>query len=244
MLSTLILQQKIAARKSIAKLTSRLKSLRDEERLSTTKVIEDERAFLNYDFSKVSNISDLVELIHKTRFNTRSKNTKYAALRVMAEEPINLPGAPAENPTFNPDGDNKPMFGNLISVLEEEVTEELSRMDRQRLPSQNDLTRWALKDAVLAYYKGLNLPPNTQIVETVFDDRLVPKLAPDFDVVYGMWLDRLYNLTRRDDKYTLEPDEYDKAEKDVQVNETGMRGSAFEKQLDRYREEFMQKLKR
>jgi len=244
MLSTLILQQKIAARKAIAKLTSGLKNLKGEERFNMMKVIGDERDFLNYDFSKIDNISDLVDLIHRTRFSTRSKMPKYAAFRLIAEEPINLPGAPAENPSLNPDGDIKPLFGNLISLLEQEVTEELDRLNLRRVPSQNDLTRWALKDAVLAFYQGLNLPPNTKIVQTVFDDRLVPQLAPDFDVIHRMWLDRLYNLTRRDDKFTLESGEYEKAEKDVAENETGMRGSAFEKQLDRYREEFMQKLQR
>lgn len=244
MLSKLILQQKIAARKSIARLTSRLKYLKGDNLSHAVKIIEDERRFLSCDFDLVDNISELIKIIDSVRFNNRSKMTKKALIEIWAEEAISLPGGPAEDPTFNPDNDYKPLFGNLLAVLEHEVVEELSKMERKRVSSQDDLTRWALKDAVLAYYKGLNLPPNTKIVETIFDDRLVPKLAPNFDIIYGMWLERLYNMTRRDDKYTLEPDEYDKAEKDVQLNETGMRGSAFEKQLDRYREEFMKKLKR
>ena len=52
---------------------------------------------------------------------------------------------------------------------------------------------------------------------------------------------KLDELKRRDDKYTLMEEEFDKAEADLLE---GMRGSAFEKQLDRYREEFMQKLAR
>jgi len=125
--------------------------------------------------------------------------------------------------------------------LKQEVADEKAIVERKRSPSQNDLTRWALKDAVLAFYQGLNLPENTVIVDTLYDDRLITKLAPDFDVIANIWMEKLDELKRKDDKFALDYDEYDKAEADLA---DGMRGSAFEKQLDRYREEFMQKLKR
>lgn len=235
MLSDLILQQKIAARKSVAQLKLALKGATGEERGHILKSIGYERAFLEQDFSKIRSVTDLYSALSQTRILC-------AASVKVAEEPIGLPGAPAENTMENPDGDVKPTYGNLLVVLEEEVNEELSRMASRRLPSQNDLRRWALKDAVLEFYKNMNLPADTKVVETVLDNRLVTQLAPDFDVLYKMWLQRLYDLTRRDDKYTLNSGEYDEAENDVTLNETGMRGSAFEKQLDRYREEFVEKL--
>lgn len=243
----LLRRQRIAARKSIATKKQQLAGLKSEARLSVLNAIERERQFFDAALWKNTHnldIDGVMKIIH-TRHRPLSLQSSYNNCReckkVLAEMPINLPGAPAENKTTNPDGDVKPMFGSLLAVLENEVNEERQRLDRMRVPSQNDLTRWALKDAVLEFYRNMNLPENTQIVETAFDDRLLPKLAPDFDIIYQMWNQRLYDLTRRNDKYTLQSDEFDKAEKDL---EEGMRGSAFEKQLDRYREEFMQKLKR
>lgn len=141
----------------------------------------------------------------------------------------------------NLENELKPKFGNLISVLEREVFNEKNKIENKNFPSQNDLTRWALKDAVLSYYQGLNIPEDMIVVDTLYDDRLISKLAPDFDIIAQIWMEKLNRLLYHTDKYALEKDEIDKAESDLA---DGMRGSAFEKQLDRYREEFMKKLKR
>lgn len=230
MINELILQQKIASRKAIAKLKVMLTGASLALRKDILLAIAKEREFLRLDSASIKDISDFAK--HASgRYKIR-----------VAEEPINLPGAPAEDVTENPEGDFRPTYGNLIDVLNREVQEEKSRMDSMKLPSQNDLRRWALKDATLAYYQSLNLPPNTKVLDTSLDHRLTSDLAPDFDVIYKMWLDRLRGLIDRDDKYALEEREFGEAEKDVMENETGMRGSAFEKQLDRYRADFVERL--
>jgi len=245
-LKLLIRNQKIAARKAIASYETAMIKQSDEERYKCIKQINNERKFLSYNFDTISNTRDLIALIHDLRHHNISKTGTYASCirckEVLAEMAIELPGAPAEHEAVpDQEEDLKPRFGNLIAVLEQEVADEKNNVERKRFPSQNDLTRWALKDAVLAYYQGLNMPDNFVAVDTLYDDRLTSRLAPDFDVIFEMWLKKLDELRRRDDKFTLEHDEYDKAEQDIA---DGMRGSAFEKQLDRYREEFMQKLKR
>jgi len=137
--------------------------------------------------------------------------------------------------------DNLPRAGNLLSVLKEEAEEEKQHIERSRIPSQNDLRRWALKDAVLSYYQGLNMPDDIIVVKNKFDDRLITEFAPDFSVIYNVWLTKLDELRRKNErsKFKLLQDEYDQVEEDILE---GMRGSAFEKQLDRYRIEFVQKL--
>jgi hypothetical protein len=161
---------------------------------------------------------------------------------IIAELGIELPGAPAQ--TADPEKDDSdilPRFGNLLGILRQEVAMENTKIERRRMPSQNDLTRWALKKVVLDFYEKIGLPPDTPVVVNRFDDRLITELAPDFDVIADMWIEELDKLYRRDDKYGLIMEEIDKARLDL---DDGMRGSAFEKQLDRYREEFMQKLVR
>lgn len=244
MLTKIILQHKIASRKNIARLNFKMSKLNDSNKAIAEEIIIGEKDFLSTRLCDINSMSDLVCIIDKTRAASLLLASEHPEIFISAEDAINLPGAPAESTDTNPDGDNKPLFGALMGVLREEVVLEVSRMDSMGTPTQDDLTRWALKDAVLEFYQRLNLPPNTKIVETIFDDRLVPQLSPDFDVIYRLWMERLDVLVRRDDKYTLISDEYDKAELDIKDSDTGMRGSAFEKQLDRYREDFMQKLKR
>jgi hypothetical protein len=242
----IIKQQKIIARKSIAALEIKLGTCDLNERLNIIKLIANEKSFLSLELKDIENIDDLLKIIHATKHYGLSKTSNHTnclyCKKVLSEMAIEMPGAPAEHESVPSNEDNlKPRFGNLIAVLKQEVLDELNRMERLRLPSQNDLTRWALKDAVLAFYQRLNIPEDVVVVDTLYDDRLITKLAPDFDVIADIWMEKLDELQRRNDKYTLESEEYDKADVDF---EEGMRGSAFEKQLDRYREEFMQKLKR
>ena len=235
-LNLLIKAQKIAARKAIAQYENSLHEKTGEDKLKTIKAIKEERDFLNTDFDNIDNIRDLIKKIHKLRHNNISKNSDYSncakCRNVLADASLALP---------EKDKDLRPRFGNLIAVLEQEVADEKATIERKRLPTQNDLLRWALKDAVLSYYQGLNFPENFVVVDVLYDDRLTTRLAPDFDVIAEIWMTKLDELKRRKDKYALNPDEYDEADQDLS---DGMRGSAFEKRLDRYREEFMKKLMR
>jgi predicted outer membrane lipoprotein len=180
------------------------------------------------DFSNIKTAEELLRLVHIRHGGQKdgcSSCVKLAAEFVEELEQLDI----------------LPRFGNLLFVLEEEANREKSELESKRSPSQNDLTRWALKDAVLAYYQGLNYPEDMPVVENRYNDRLITDLAPNFSAISNLWLERLDELKRRQDKYTLILEEFDKAENDLY---DGMRGSAFEKQLDRYREEFMKKLMR
>lgn len=245
-IKSLIKLQKIAARKSIALQNVKISKTNSHEQYSLFRVIADERKFLASNFNDVTDVHDLMDVVHGIRHNTISRAKGSIKCRfckeILAEMAIELPGAPAQYEA-QPDKEDelKPRFGNLIAVLQQEVQNENEKMERRRMPSQNDLTRWALKNAVLEFYQNLEEKDNVVVVDDLYDDRLSTALAPDFDVIYEMWMKKLDELQRRDDKYTLNSEEYDKAEDDMR---DGMRGSAFEKQLDRYREDFMQKLKR
>jgi hypothetical protein len=228
-LKKIIAQQKTIARKSIAY----AKLLSGDSQY--TRANSNDKQFLKYNFGKVATLDELMNVIHTIRHNGLNKAGKYkrctlcknilASIIDLDEKPIDI----------------LPKFGNLLAILEQEVNEENNNLSRKHLPSQNDLTRWALKNAVLAYYKNLNVPVDKPIIESRFDDRLVTELAPDFDVIAKIWIEKLDELKRRDDRYSLNMDEFDKAEADLKE---AMRGSAFEKQLDRYREEWMAKLPR
>jgi len=133
-----------------------------------------------------------------------------------------------------------PRIGNLLNILRKDIEEENVSLEYKKLPSQNDLTRWALKNAVLKFYINKNLPDDTAIVDSPNDDRLIVALAPDFDVIADLWFEQMDEMCKRNDKYRIEIEEYNRAQDDLN---NGMRGSAFEKQLDRFRKEFMQKIK-
>ena len=244
-LKALIRLQKVAARKSIAATNVKVSKIKSHEQYSMFRIIADERKFLSSDFSGINDVHDLMSIIHDIRHKSISRDATFLKCRfcrrVLAEMAIELPGGPAQNEATHDEKEDqlKPRFGNLIAVLEEEVQNEVANMERRQVPSQNDLTRWALKEAVLRWYKNQGMQDNTIVVDDIYDDRLITELAPDFSQIYEMWLEKLDELKRLDNRYTLNPDEFDKAHGDL-VN--GMRGSAFEKQLDRYREDFMQKL--
>jgi hypothetical protein len=245
-LKLLISNQKIAARKCIARYESQLHSISSINRDKILKRIKKEKEFLTYNFNNLQTIREIISIIHNFRHKGISKYSSYKdcleckkALKSISTQ------LPEQNDIVNVDtnleNELKPKFGNLISILEQEVFDEKNKIESKNFPSQNDLTRWALKDSVLSYYQGLNIPENMVVVDTLYDDRLISKLAPDFDVIAQIWIEKLNRLLYNTDKYALEKDEIDKAESDLA---DGMRGSAFEKQLDRYREEFMKKLKR
>lgn len=176
----------------------------------------------NFDFSRRYNaIKKAHRIMHDGSFHDCKK-----CIKILAEEEVKYE-------------DLLPRYGNLISVLENEAATEKALVERKLLPTQNDLLRWALKDAVLEYYQNLNYQQDDPVVESRQDDRLIESLAPDFDVIAGIWMRKLQELINRDDKYKLLEDEYKEVENDLSEK---MRGSAFEKRLDRYRQEFMSKL--
>lgn len=130
----------------------------------------------------------------------------------------------------------KPKFGNLLDLLQKELQSEAQKLEAKSLPSQNDLSRLALKSAVFDFYNEFDSAPDTIVVNNLHDDRLSVEFAPDFDVIAKIWFDKLDELKRRKDKYMLIDEEFDQAQDDLV---DGMRGSAFEKRLDRYRQDFM-----
>jgi hypothetical protein len=244
-LKLLILNQRIAARKSIVRHEARLHKVGTKHE-DLLKQIANERKFLAANLDNLNTTREVISAIHKFRHRDISKTSTYKncfeCKMALEEVSTQLPEFTPE-PIIDPKREEelKPRFGNLLAVLSQEVADEKAKVESKNFPSQNDLTRWALKDAVLAFYQGLNMPENTVVVDTLYDDRLVTQLAPDFDVIARIWMDKLKALVYRQDKYSLDDEEMEKAEADLA---DGMRGSAFEKQLDRYREEFMQKLKR
>ena len=110
--------------------------------------------------------------------------------------------------------------------------------------SDNDLKRLALKSAVYEYYMNLPYDPDTVAVDyegdltARHDNREIDKtdidLSPHKNAIYNIWMDKLGKLIR------------DKKLSEVEYDEAATRGipqgGAFEKQLDRYRQDFMKKL--
>jgi hypothetical protein len=219
-----IAHMKTDARKSKASITL-LAALQSHDNVIRC---DNEKAFLGLDFKKVKSFEDLMTIVHSVRHKGLSKAGRYTRCKLckkIAEEIADI----------------LPRMGNLLAILEQEEQQEKATVEAKRMPSQNDLTRWALKKAVLEYYQGFNYPPDKPIVMSRFDDRLIDELAPDFDVIARIWFQKLDELKQRNDRYTLNMHEEDRAEEDLL---DGMRGSAFEKQLDRFRIEFMSKLPR
>lgn len=224
-LKKIIAKQKAASRRAIA-----LNKIY-KDKISAPAVLN-ERAFLDYDFNNVKTIDELMSIIHMVKHFKISKAQKYTRCKLCKKIALEIQ---------QDIQDILPKMGNLLAVLEKEVADERAKVESRKLPSQNDITRWALKDAVLAYYQGLNYPSDKPVIENRLDIRLVDDLAPDFDVIAKIWLTKLDELKRRNDKYTLNEAEFDKAQADLSEK---MQGSAFEKALDRYRIEFMDKLPR
>jgi len=156
-----------------------------------------------------------------------------APTKVIAEMIPGLPGAPDEY--IYPD--SMPTFNRLMDILEREEAAEINSLQLDRSPSDTDIERWALRAAVLEYYRNLGIDYEEVVSETLGDDLMKREFAPNQEDIYVIWLRRLDEQSRSDDKHKLSMDKYDEA-----VNRGFGRGTAFEKQLDRYREDFMQKL--
>lgn len=211
---------RIAARKSIASMEMRLKGLKGCERSDILQRISGEQKFLEQDLSKINTFEELNNILLKTRF-------KYAEMMP------GLPGAP--NQYVYPD--SMPTFSRLMSVLEEMEREERESLEYDKNPSDNDIKRWALRAALLEYYKGIYSNPDAVVADYYEGLQIKRDFAPKQEDVFKIWIRRLEEQSRAKDKHKLSMDEYMEA-----VNRGYGRGTAFEKQLERYREDFMEEL--
>jgi hypothetical protein len=174
-------------------------------------------------------IDTMHKIKHRGSINSCDICAKYADF---ASE---LPGAPYQNLSFAPT--QLPTLSNLWSVLERNSMTERAQIESDPAPSQTALERFALKDAVLEYYKSLNIDANTQIVDGFGKDTALPPFAPNKESIYNIWCQKLYDLNRRNDKYHFDGKAYKH-----NIERGSPQGGAFEKQLDRYRDEFMNQI--
>ena len=223
-----IVSQRVNSRRRIASLEGELHGTSGQRRASILSEIAIEREFLSYSLDGVSDASDLAAAVSSGRCRMIPRMQT-----LLAELMPGLPGAPEQY--VYPD--SMPTFSRLMDVLEQDTQSELNSLQLDRNPSDTDIERWALHAAVLEYYKLLGVDFEEVVVESYGDDLMRRDLAPNQEDIYIIWLRRLEEQTRSDDKHRLSMDKYDEA-----VNRGFGRGTAFEKQLDRYREDFMQKL--
>jgi len=233
----LVVQQRLDARKSIARCEKMIKQLKSNDRHAIIKVMAVERAFLQFDFSGMSpnkiweKIAEIRHLKIADALNSSGRLVKFAEMMPT------VPGAPDAYVRPN----SMPKFNNLLNVLEQFFRVEDNRLQVDQRPSANDLKRWALKAAVLDYYKGLGVRPEQMtelnVADFVGSDLTTNMLTPNKDAIYNIWLQKLDNLTRSDDKYKLSMEEYDEA-----IQRGAPKSGAFEKMLERYREDFMNEL--
>lgn len=220
MIKSYITAHRVSARKSMASMEIQLKGLKGKERDAILQRINCERNFLYSDFSNIKSAEDLNNLLLNTRF-------KYAEMMP------GLPGAP--NQYVYPD--SMPTFSRLISVLEDMEREERESLEYDKNPSDNEIKRWALRAALLEYYRGLYSNPDAIVADYYEGLQIKRDFAPSQEEVFKIWIRRLEEQSRAKDKHKLSMDEYMEA-----VNRGYGRGTAFEKQLERYREDFMEKL--
>lgn len=136
---------------------------------------------------------------------------------------------------------NLPSLGKLCLVLEKQIENESREIDAKLSASENDFKRLALKEAVYEYYMDLPYPPDTIAVDYEGDltarrddedvDKTDVDLAPNKNEIYSRWMDKLSKLIREN--------KISEAEYDESADRGIPQGGAFEKQLDRYRQEFM-----
>jgi hypothetical protein len=127
-------------------------------------------------------------------------------------------------------------FNRLLATLEQLVIEEQAKYKNQA-PSQTDIERWALKSAVLDYYKGLGLQGSTIVVENPTQPKTIHEYAPDTNKVFTIWQQKLADLTKKTDVNQYALPKYDE-----NIERGTPQGGAFEKQLQRYREEFVSEM--
>jgi len=146
--------------------------------------------------------------------------------------------------TYEVPQQNLPTLGKLRMIIEKDLKDEYNKYRNDADQSDIDLKRLTLKESFLEYYNDLNYDYDTTIVDFESDmtlrrdDQDVDKsdfdLAPNKNEIYQRWMEKLNRYVR---EKKLSEYEYDEA------YERGIpQGGAFEKQLDRYRKDIMQKL--
>lgn len=130
-----------------------------------------------------------------------------------------------------------PTLGNLLEILKKELDTEEYNMELEDKPSNADITRLALKNAVYEYYSRIKMDQSTPAVSVYGDDRTIANLAPNKKIIFKLYCDTLNSNINSGDKFDVSNDLYD------EILAAGIpKGGAFEKRLDRYREEFMKRL--
>jgi hypothetical protein len=137
-----------------------------------------------------------------------------------------------------------PTFGKLKMVIEKDLEQELERYNNDYNKSDVDLKRLALKSAFFDYYNNLDYGPETEIVGYESDmtlrrdnkelEKTDFNFAPNKNEIYQRWMEKLNRYVREN---KLKEHEYDES-----YSRGIPQGGAFEKQLDRYRKQIMQKL--
>lgn len=224
MVYDIIKQHKIIARKNIAKYNKLLsKESNLTERLDILNKIANEECILNMNISSIGD-SSLLNTIHKLRHN--SSNNCQDCLTIKAQLGI-VNDAPPQV--------QLPTLGHLREILEENANSEWNSFGRS--PSSNDIKRWALKAAVSDYYNSLNYDVSNPVIDIPGSLRAINHLAPNKEWIFKSYVDKLNSMVQRNDAYRLDHREFDES------YDRGIpRGGAFEKQLDRYREDFMYQL--
>lgn len=167
-------------------------------------------------------------------------------LRVLAyaEMGIDLPGAPGQVTILENPQRPLPNLGKLRMILEKELEEEKMQFDNDNHQSNNDIKRLALKEAVLDYYNELPNDFETVVVDYEGDmtlrrdnqevDSSDHDFAPNKGDIYNRWMSKLEKYIK---EQRLSDAEFDEAA------ERGIpQGGAFEKQLDRYRKDFVKRM--
>lgn len=178
----------------------------------------------------------LLEIIRSNRLGLR--------VLAYAEMGLELPGAPEQKLLPENIPERMPNLGQLRAVLEKELQKEQQHFDNDTHQSDNDVKRLALKEVVLDYYNELPNDYETPVVDYEGDmtlrrdnqetDETDFDFAPNKNNIYSRWMDKLQRYIK-DGK--MSPAEYDEA------SERGTpQGGAFEKQLDRYRKDFVKQI--
>lgn len=140
--------------------------------------------------------------------------------------------------------ENLPTFGKLRSIIEKNYQKELDEFSNSTNNTNNDVKRLALKKVFMDYFNELDYGPEVIIVDYTGDmtlrrddqdvDNTDFDFAPNKNKIYNMWMEELNRYARAG--------RLDVAELDEAAERGIPQGGAFEKQLDRHRQEIMKEL--
>jgi len=193
-----------------------------------------ERAIINADLN-IYSPREILEFIHETRHDGSDNCSD--CLTITAELGIETPAEQnLVDPLVAPQAPEQkivlPTLGHLKEILENNANQEWSSQSVK--PTPTGLERWALKAAVSDYYNSLQQDSALPVVDAVGSLRTKYEFAPNKEAIYRFWIAKLDELKRLKllDNKRIE-----------QSTDRGIpRGGAFEKQLDRYRSQFMNQL--